>query len=708
MSGVKVAEITALVAAAAALALAGANLLGGPRRIARWSFSAGMVLLGVEALFSGLAMGAESREAALLWNRLWLGTMAIVPGTWLVFSLSYSRGNAAEFLKRWRWICLAYLAIPLAGAGFWPNRLGEVAAGPSGWEGGWFWQLDWVGQMLHASLIVGGVFILMNLERTFGTVAGVLRWRIKYMVLGIALLFGVRIYTSSQALLFSGYSAAMVFVTTLALLLCCLSAGFSLLRSRAAEIEVYPSHAVLRHSLSALLAGAYLLVVGLFAKLVTAVGGTNAFQLKALLILLGIVGLAMFLLSDRIRQRIHLFVSRHFRRPAYDYRLVWSEFTSQTTSILEERELCRAISLLVARTFNILSVNVWLVDDHRVGLACAASTVLTPAQLAAMAGLQVDTGALARRFRESPGLVDLEFCREPWVTQLAEVSPEFFGQGGNRVLVPLLWSGELLGLLSVADRVSGMRLTAEDFELLKRIADQAGANLHNLSMSRQLVQAKELEAFQAMSAFVVHDLKNTATTLSLMVQNMTAHFDNPAFRADAIRGLSKSVDHIAELVGRLNQVRQTLQLRKVEVDLGEFVATRVAELERAWGMLLVKDLATVPQVSLDPEQFGNVVTNLLLNARDAVAGGGEIRITTAISGGWARLAIADTGCGMAPEYVRNSLFKPFQTTKKKGLGIGLFQSKMIVEAHQGRIEAQSQAGKGTTFTVLLPWSESKL
>ena len=116
----------------------------------------------------------------------------------------------------------------------------------------------------------------------------------------------------------------------------------------------------------------------------------------------------------------------------------------------------------------------------------------------------------------------------------------------------------------------------------------------------------------------------------------------------------------------------------------------------------------MPRLALDPEQFGNVLTNLLLNARDAVAGrAGQIRIATAVSGGWVRLAITDNGCGMSPEYLRNSLFKPFQTTKKKGLGIGLFQSKMIVEAHQGRIEVQSQPGKGTTFAILLPLSGPK-
>jgi hypothetical protein len=110
---------------------------------------------------------------------------------------------------------------------------------------------------------------------------------------------------------------------------------------------------------------------------------------------------------------------------------------------------------------------------------------------------------------------------------------------------------------------------------------------------------------------------------------------------------------------------------------------------------------------LDDEQLAKVMTNLLFNARDATEGRGEIRIQTGIVAGWACLAVSDNGCGMTPEYVATSLFRPFQTTKKKGLGIGLFHSKKIVEAHQGRIDVQSEPGKGTTFKILLPLPESK-
>ena len=112
-----------------------------------------------------------------------------------------------------------------------------------------------------------------------------------------------------------------------------------------------------------------------------------------------------------------------------------------------------------------------------------------------------------------------------------------------------------MGLMILGDRVGGARFSWQDFDLLKCIGDHIAAGLLNTQLSQKLLQAKELEAFQTMSAFFVHDLKNTANTLNLMLQNLPMHFDDPAFRADALRGVSKTVAHINRLIGRLGSIR---------------------------------------------------------------------------------------------------------------------------------------------------------
>jgi signal transduction histidine kinase len=199
----------------------------------------------------------------------------------------------------------------------------------------------------------------------------------------------------------------------------------------------------------------------------------------------------------------------------------------------------------------------------------------------------------------------------------------------------------------------------------------------------------------------VHDLKNAASTLSLTLQNLPVHFDDPVFRQDALRGIGETANRINQLISRLGGLRH-LELKLVELDLNRLVADAVEALNGAREIKVVKELHLQSTLKVDPDQFGSVITNLLLNARDAVGSGGEVRIETRQSESWAILSVADNGCGMGQEFLRTSLFRPFQTTKKKGLGIGMFQSKMVVEAHQGKIQVESEPGAGTTVRVMLP------
>ena len=318
-----------------------------------------------------------------------------------------------------------------------------------------------------------------------------------------------------------------------------------------------------------------------------------------------------------------------------------------------------------------------------------------------------DVGELIQYLRAHPYPVDIDSSPESWVESLKRCNPAYFPKkGGNRLCVPMVSGGELIGMITLGDRVNAASFSVEDFDLLKCIGDEAGARLRNIKLSQRLVQAKEMEAFQTISAFFVHDLKNTASTLSLMLQNMSVHFDDPAFRQDAVRGLSKSVDHINSLINELSVLRQRLEIREVESDLNQVVSAALKGLDAVPDIQLIQNFCPLPKTLMDPGQIQTVVTNLVMNARDAVDNCGEIRIETGQRDGWVTLSITDDGCGMSPEFVSRSLFKPFQTTKKKGLGIGMFHIKMIINAHQGRIEVESEQGKGTTFRVLLPMRTS--
>ena len=205
-----------------------------------------------------------------------------------------------------------------------------------------------------------------------------------------------------------------------------------------------------------------------------------------------------------------------------------------------------------------------------------------------------------------------------------------------------------------------------------------------------------------MSAFFIHDLKNAASTLGLTLQNLPTHFDDPAFREDALRGIKGAADRINHIIGRLGVFRHQLRSRPTAVDLNSLVNDVLESLNGFSSAEIVAKLDPLPRIVGDQEQLASVITNLLLNARDAVGEQGRITIETRKFGEWVMLSVSDNGCGMSADFLKDSLFRPFQTTKKQGLGVGMFQAKMIVEAHRGNIQVKSEPGSGTTFQVMLP------
>jgi putative PEP-CTERM system histidine kinase len=264
-----------------------------------------------------------------------------------------------------------------------------------------------------------------------------------------------------------------------------------------------------------------------------------------------------------------------------------------------------------------------------------------------------------------------------------------------------------VGALVLADRVNGAGYTVEELHLLQCIADQVTSVLLNLRLANEVARSRELEAFRTMSAFFVHDLKNAASSLNLMLKNLPVHFDDPAFREDALRGIGNTARRIDEMIGRLTALRQRPHFKPVETDLNQLVSEVLERLDEMPHMELTKELQTLPGMLADREQIQSVVTNLVFNARDAVSPGGRIRVRTEHVGGSVVLTVTDNGCGMSAAFLKDSLFRPFQSTKKKGLGIGMFQSRMIVEAHGGTIGVESETGKGSTFRVSLPVKDVK-
>jgi putative PEP-CTERM system histidine kinase len=683
-------------------ALATAAACRTKRSLATLCFSAGMLVFAVENLFGAIANVAPVPEKAAYWETLVLVAKSFVPGVWLTFGLTYSRANSRDFLVRSRWLVIAAFLIPVLSLGALNTPFFNVVAYEAPMEG-WGLRLSEPAKLLNVLLLVSTVLILMNIERTFRAAVGTMRWRIKFLVLGLGVIFGARIYTRSQALLFSDYSSSQLTVESTALLIGCALITVAYVRRGFSEIDVYPSRAVLHTSVTVLLTGAYLFVVGVLAQVVARFGGAAGFPIAAFVVLLGVAMLAMLFLSERARQSLQLFISRHFKRPQHDFRQIWARFTQNLSVALDETALGTITARLISETFGALSVSTWLIDQQgerliRVGSTSNAEQAHADNFTTSVAGEKINSAELTKLSRP----FDLGRAKEKWARDLMEKSKGQFRSGGSPVCVPLVGGEHWLGAIVLADRVRGLGYSAEEIDLLKCIGEQVAASLLKLRLTEEIMERKELEVFQTMSAFLIHDLKNAASTLGLMLENLPTHFDNPAFRQDAFRGIGSAASRINDLINRMNALRHELRLKPAELDLNVIVTEALATLNGTLNANLVTRFDHIPRISADRQQLQSVFTNLVLNARDAIGMNGRITVETTQQGEWVALSVSDNGCGMTDQFIKTSLFRPFRSTKKKGLGIGMFQSKTIVEAHHGKIHVESELGVGTTFRVMLP------
>jgi len=685
-------SILAFVAAALSAALAVAATARNRRSGAAWWFALGMLGLSLDSVLTGICLPLIDPRRLARWQEWALILKAFLIAIWLAFAVTYSRCDASESFRRWRIAIASACLLPVAALLGFRGDLIEVwmrTDAPQLWI-----SFLPAGKIVNVAILVGTVLVLMNLERTFRAAVGTMQWRIKFLVLGLAVVFGARIYTGSQALVFSGHNNSLGEVEAIGVLVGCALLSVGYFRSGFREVDVYPSRAVLHTSITVLLVGGYLFVIGVLAQIVEHYGGASSFQFQAFLVLVAIALLAVLLLSEKIRQRIRQFVSRHFSRPQYDFRHVWTRFTNSTSSAVDDPTLCAASAELISETFNVLSVGVWLFDDEKRKLRLEAST----SRARGSEGEEMiefaaeDEGII--RMRKA---FDLEKIKEPWGQALREASKTQFSEGGNRVVVPLLESDRHIGLIILGDRVNGVPYTVEELELLECICDQVASSLLNLRLAKEIMLGKELEAFQTISTFFVHDLKNAASTLKLTLQNLPVHFDDPVFRQDTLRSIRATTERINQIIERLGALGSKLELRPSPVDLNLLVEQAIENVNGMPGVEFAKELEPLPKLMADSEQLRRVVTNLLLNARDAVGEGGRIEVRTGTQNGYAALSVSDDGCGMTTSFLRDSLFRPFKTTKKKGLGIGMFQTKMIIEAHHGSIRVKSDVGKGTTF-----------
>jgi putative PEP-CTERM system histidine kinase len=689
--GLTVHDLLFLITIASSVALGAVPLLRPPRDRIRIGFSLGMLGFAVEGIAGMMLLRTQEPDDRLLWLRVFEAASLVLLMPWGLFVAGLDQPGAKRLSGRWRvglggvGACvvagiLAVSVLPAFDVSEIPGPFHAV-------------RVDRAGQAAVVVEMLGTVTILAGLEACFRRFKRNSRWRMKYLALGVGGIFLVRFYLLSHVLLFHVLMAVYVTTAAATQLVGNLAIALSLARDRGLGPELTVSRSMMYRSVVVGVLGTYLVVIGALGWLGNRLGIQEEMFWGSLVVFVSALGLAALLFSEDVRWRVKRFISLHFYRSKYDYREQWMEFTARLGSLLKLEEVAPPLLGTVTAAVGTTQAVLYVASEREgyLRLAGAVGVSRVPPILTSDSALIASFGQEGRPNGGGATLGD------------PPLGPELtLALGDGAVAVPLRWRGSLIGLLLVGPERTGARYTPEDHEFLTTVGKQAAGAIMTARLSETVAQAREFEAFHRLTSFVIHDLKNSVSALSMLGQNALAHFEDPEFQRDAIKTLAGTVERMKGLLGKLSTTPGSTPLRVQPVPLSDLVDEAVRPFERDRRECLVKDLTTGANVSADPEAMLRVLHNLLGNAIEALDGEGTVTVKTYEEPGSVVISVSDTGCGIPEEFLRNSLFAPFRSTKKGGWGIGLYHSKEIVDAHGGRIEVASREGVGTTFWVKMP------
>ena len=542
-------------------------------------------------------------------------------------------------------------------------------------------------------LTVVGLFLLEQLLRN---VAADSRWNVKPLCLGLGGAFLFDLYVYSEALLFSRLDSDAVAIRGVVHALVIPLIGLSSARSRDWTHKVRLSRKVVTHTTGLLAVGAYLLFMAGTGYYVRYFGGEwgRAFQLAV--VFAALLGLAVMSFSGVMRAKLRVFVGKHFFRYRYDYREEWLKVTRALSALHSPQAMGEQVIRGLADLVESPSGSLWLWDASRQGYQQFSRWNMVESSV-----IETRESQLCRFVMNSGWVINLEEFRSLPSRYEGLVLPDWLSnQPGAWLVVPLMVGSDLTGFVILGSSRTHVDVNWEVNDLLRTAGSQAAGFLAQMLATEALLEARKFEAFNRMSAFVVHDLKNIVSQLSLMLKNAERHKDNPEFQQDMLM----TVEHAVERMRRL-----MLQLRDgtapasavCGVDLANLFG-RVQASKNKTGRAVEVDVVEAISVRGDEERLERVFGHLVQNSLDATDSDGRVWVKLDRESGLARVEVGDTGRGMTADFVRERLFKPFQTTKQSGMGIGAYESFQYIRELGGELSVDSELNVGTRIVVLLP------
>lgn len=528
------------------------------------------------------------------------------------------------------------------------------------------------------------------------------RASMKYLCIGIATIFVFDFLMYADALLFSEISNA--FWNARGLVNAALVPLFAVnvINARRQPVSFHLSRSAAFHAGTFILAGIYLVILSITGYYVRTLGGEWGQSLQVILSAVALVFLTTLIASRRVRARLMVRISQNFFDYKYDYRDEWLKMTKELSDLSQDPPLAQRVIRILANLVESNAGAIWLRSDT------GTYTLKDTSNLAVPKYTVIDEDAeLVSFFKSKEWIINLdEYQADPLAYDLLEIPEAIAKTPDTWLIIPLFLDNELYGIAVTGRPLARIELNWENFDLIKVVARQTCNLLAQADAQNRLSRAMQFEAVSKASAFMAHDLKTVIAQLSLLVNNAQTHKHNPAFVDDMINTTEHAVRKMTNLLEHIRKPPK--EAGTTPLNLNNLVANLLEQYENQRPVPRQEGEAPPITVNADEEQLKSVLGHLIQNALDATPPDGEVSLSLKKAKDHAVLFIQDSGSGMTDDFLNNRLFKPFESTKGlTGMGIGAYQAREYIQQLGGTIDATSEPGTGSCFSIRIPVAEKQ-
>ncbi|MBU4319005.1 MAG: GAF domain-containing protein [Proteobacteria bacterium] len=512
-------------------------------------------------------------------------------------------------------------------------------------------------------------------------------------VVGSALVCAVQGGVASYRLTYLELANDILFLQAVFLLISWMLLVFAVLRHRLLNRNLFISRKIVYSSVAPALFATYFLLLGTVSFVIRLFG----YPLEWVLFwfLLGIGGLAMAILgiSEPVRQRLKFFISTHFYVNKYEYRDEWLAFSTLLQKAANEAGVLGALRQILAESLYTLEIRIWSgTEDHGFGLMVSTlDPELQPLNL-------TPDDPIIRYLRLEPRLI----VEDPILKQSDTLTLRIASLPPPRpvLFVPLVASGQLVGCIGLGREYTGGRYGRDDFDLLAALGSQAASALLAVRLTEETARLREQRALNNLSAFLIHDIKNAASILSMVHANAKTHLDNPDFRKDMHTAIHDALQRMNKVQASLGLLRDRIKPVLRNMDLRSFLEDLLPRFSRLLpGLGIVFDCPEGITLNSDPQMLGTVMENLLLNAYEAGDGSSQVQITAIVDDPGTTITVSNTGPAIPGHLLPDRLFQPFVSDKPGGSGIGLWQARVLLQHLGATLIADNPETGGARFVI---------